>query len=227
MSSEDAVVDAWKRIEAWSAKHFPALAQTLCPGASEGAISEVEAATGPLPAAFRTSISRHDGQRDFPALFWFKDTYRLLSLEEIREERTGRAKATKEAIPIAKAKSGDLMWLRIADGDGPIRVRAHDAAGVPTVASSFESYLATLASDLDAGRYREDEYGGLDRKLPSGPDREALVATLARRVFDAHGGVADLRRAIAAEVNQPEWIVSWGVADDDSLEFALLDLDED
>jgi hypothetical protein len=204
----------WARVEAWGAASMPSLTASLAPGASEAKVEELQKELGtPLPGSFRCSLLRHDGQGDWPDLLWYRDTYRLLRVDEIIEEipyrRRYQTEAEVEAIPLAKAATGDKIWMSLGGEDGPLRVRSHDDPHVPRVATGYLAWLEELVADLEAGRYRVGEFGGLDRTLPGKEEQERIVETLARDVAARGGSVDDVFAGLAGAFDQPEWVCRW------------------
>ncbi len=135
-----------------------------------------------LPAAFRQSLRRHDGQ-PFAAA-GLVDGTPLLSLEDAldewrswceleeggeRDDAPGSADAPVDArwwqagrLPFAGA-DGNYLCLDLAPAAGgrvgQVIATWHDAPARPVVAEDFAGWLTALADDLDAGLLRVDPAG--------------------------------------------------------------------
>lgn len=211
----ETVEAAWDRIARWAKTAFPDVSETLRPGAGTVAIAHLEASVGaPLPPSLRASLLIHDGQAGHPALMWFFDTYRLLSVDEIAAICNARArrKPDDRAVPIAAAATGDLIWAPLDENAGPLRLRSHDSAGVPRAFATFGAWLIGFADDVEAGRYGKDVYGNLSRTLPIDADMERIVEATARALPKRGATQKALYAALATALDQPEWIVRWAVS---------------
>jgi len=87
INKSETINNAWDKIEIWATKKFPKILDTLLVGATESQINGLNKYLEyPLPNSFRTSLMRHNGQKSHPAIFWYMDVYKLLTVEEITEE---------------------------------------------------------------------------------------------------------------------------------------------
>ena len=207
-----AVAHAWNTIETWAHEHFPKLQATFTNGATEDDLTALETfCQRPLPSSLRASLQRHNGQTSHPALFWYKDVYRLLSVAEIIDEANPKQKTT--AIPIAIAGTGDKIWLTISEEDDPLRLRSHDDPHVPTISDSYLDWLRQLADDLSNGRYTIDRYGSLDRAVPDDDKLDTIIDQAITEVVAKDGDFPLLLQQIARAINQPEWIVTYKISE--------------
>jgi cell wall assembly regulator SMI1 len=180
--------DAWKRIEAWLAANAPAVLPSLLPGASEDKIARLETTLGAqLPADFRESLRRHEGQTEDieSGLFPHSNSlgpapaWRLMDFAYVERrwrEMNELAKSGEFAgckarltsgeetevwpagwIPIADDGGGDFACLDLSSaGAGRVVQFCHDSSVRRVFAPSFGAWLATLAADLEAGKYHFD-----------------------------------------------------------------------
>ncbi|MEM7180458.1 MAG: hypothetical protein AAF518_06075 [Spirochaetota bacterium] len=204
------VIAVWESIETWGQRNYPELLVSLQVGANETEIEKLTKSISQLPDSFLVSLKRHNGQTSRPYLICYQDVYRLYSIDELIEENEGKGKS----IAIAEANSGDKIWMHLHNevsfekDSGVLRQRSHDMGGVPpTVGISYLSWLQGFASDLEAGRYEVSEYNSLQRKLPTGDDKEELIAQLAQEVLTEGGGYQQLLAKLTVAVDQPEWVV--------------------
>lgn len=182
------VDDSWKRIEAWLAAEAPAVLPSLLPGASEDRIARLEASVGAkLPADFRNSLRRHEGQTEDAesGLFPYSNVlgpapaWRLMDFAYIEQrwqemnelvkigEFAGRKASLPSGeqtdwwpagwLPVADDGGGDFACLDLsAAGAGRVVQFCHDSPKRRIFAPSFGAWLATLADDLEAGKYHFD-----------------------------------------------------------------------
>lgn len=215
INQNESINEIWDRIEIWATNNFPKLIKTLANGAPEFQTNNLnQFLKYPLPLDLQTSLMRHNGQNSHPAIFWHMDVYKLMSIEEIVEELEYRIKHSDtkkelDTIPIAKAGTGDKIWLEFdTNGEKSIRLRSHDSPNVPELYCSYKDWLKGLADDLEAGRYHVDEYGSLNRKFPNKKEREKLIIDAIDKVAKMEGNVELVVNHLSKAINQPEWIVS-------------------
>lgn len=128
--------DAWRRVETWLAAKAPDVLSSLLPGATEGDIARLESSIGArLPADFRDSLCRHEGQADDDAggLFPYSNSvgpapaWRLMPLAQIewvRAQLNGLVEVGQFAGRKADLAAGEQTdwwpagWVPIADDGG-------------------------------------------------------------------------------------------------------------
>jgi cell wall assembly regulator SMI1 len=171
------IEQSWSTIERVLRRTFPSTAATLNSGASLEKLAELEALIGrPLPADFRASLCRHDGQIDPTRQLDLLSFNRLLTVDEmIKEWRMLRDLFSDfGAIDwLHPVKIKNLVWnpgwIKFSDADGDGFVLDLDPAESGTVgqvfyrpnaenqtqtwADSYSDFLARLAAILDRGEY--------------------------------------------------------------------------
>ena len=168
---------AWSRIEAWMDAHAPEARAALRPGASDEAIREAEEALGlELPASFRRSIARHDGQHwRWPSLVEFGI---LLPLHDVVEEQRSLEQASAESqadadqgnwwrpgwVPFV-SRDGDYLSVDLAPDDHPrygqVWSFLHDDEPMHSlVAPDFGTWLERWADELERGVFALDRAPG-------------------------------------------------------------------
>jgi cell wall assembly regulator SMI1 len=180
--------EVWMTIEAWLERNAPDIHQDLNPGIDVAAIREAQKALEcDIPESVQSSLAIHNGTRgSAPPLI---GSWRLLSIEHlVREWKLmnqllqdgvfGDEPATSDPevkplwwhrrwLPVARNAAGDLVCADM-DPASPgrsgqlITVWQSDARR-PLLAVGFREWLSEFASDLQAGRYRVDETGALQR----------------------------------------------------------------
>jgi cell wall assembly regulator SMI1 len=163
MTDTSRVERVWKRIEAWLEKHAPAIHASLGEGASPAAIDAIVKEVGALPADLEASCRIHDGQpwergTSPPHLMAYRDTYLLLSLSAIEEEWRSKRRSPSR-IPIAKANSGECIYMQL--GTGKITRGSHEGGG-GAIADSFAAWLEAHADALEAGTWKVGGDGWLE-----------------------------------------------------------------
>ncbi len=175
--------EIWSRIESWFQRHAPEALNNLRKGASDEDIRQLEIDLGyQLPEDVRASLRLHNGTVDT-----FADIWQLLSLEGMKEqyqvqiqvlhslqEDTDEENQDDEIwwwlpswLPIAYDGSGDLLCVDVTSQTrhqfGQIMFFDHEV-GSSRIAPGFHALLSKFADDLEAGKYRLDEYGRLRSK---------------------------------------------------------------
>lgn len=169
---------AWDRIERWLVANQPEAFAALRPGASAADLDAVESALGvQLPAAFRASLQRHDGQTfDGP---WLVDGGQLCAIADALDEWTSWKEMLDagdldgfeiDARP-APQVGGDTWWrpgwipITAHDGDylvldldpapgasvGQVFAFSHETGLGRLAAPDFATWLSIWADELEAG----------------------------------------------------------------------------
>lgn len=211
---------AWEGIERWAHDHFPELAESLCAGASEAAIEELEAKLGrALPSDLCASLARHDGQRRLPhhrgpaGLMWVNDVYSLLSVERILDEtRAWSAIAARDPVPagtwaadriaVAASGSGDVIAIDRASGRLDVVVHDEEEPSSELAPGTFGRWLQELAADLARGRWRVSEWRSLEPNVP-----RLELFDVARAIAARSKGAEDVWSELARRYDQRAWIV--------------------
>lgn len=168
---------SWTLIEKTLKSKFPSVEATLNSGASLEKLDELEALVGqPLPADFRASLLRHDGQFDPTRQLDLINFNRLLTVDEmIQEWRLFQELFIDfdEIEWLTPIKIKNLVWspgwIKFTDADGSGFVVDLDpaASGVSgqvfyrqnseneteTWTDSYSEFLSRLATLLDRGEY--------------------------------------------------------------------------
>jgi cell wall assembly regulator SMI1 len=168
---------SWTLIEKTLKSKFPSVEATLNSGASLEKLDELEALIGqPLPADFRASLLRHDGQFDPTRQLDLINFNRLLTVDEmIQEWRLFQELFIDfdEIEWLTPIKIKNLVWspgwikFTEADGSGFVVDLDPAASGVSgqvfyrqnseneteTWADSYSEFLSRLATLLDRGEY--------------------------------------------------------------------------
>jgi cell wall assembly regulator SMI1 len=171
------IEQSWSIIERVLLTTFPSTAATLNSGASLEKIAELEALVGrPLPADFRASLCRHDGQSDPTRQLDLLNFNRLLTIDEMLHEWKMMTELFADfgAIDwLQPVKIKNLVWspgwikFSDADGDGfvldldptdlgsygQVFYRPNAENQTQTWADSYSGFLARLAEILDQGGY--------------------------------------------------------------------------
>ncbi len=178
----------WERIEEWLRAHAPAVLASLNPPTDPARLAAAERHLGvALPDDFRGTYLRHNGGGHglFGGWDWlsldgvmsewdaWKDLLDGGEFEGIMPCETDGRTVTDwwhpGWIPFTSSGSGDSYCIDLSPGPtgtlGQVVVMWHDEPRRPVKAESFGFWLARLAHDLEADRYRySDEYGGLVRR---------------------------------------------------------------
>ncbi len=176
----------WARIERWLRTNAPDVFASLLAPATDDEIGAAERELGvSFPVDLGSSLRRHAGQGDGPGLV---DGWRLYDVHEIAAEwRTSRSDPDAESfdecvtpaagirdvywsarwVPVAGLGSSDLVCVDLDPAPGGqlgqviMRWKSGDRA---ILATSVGAWLAALADDLEAGRYRVDRNGALEKQ---------------------------------------------------------------
>lgn len=158
---------AWRRIEAWLARHAPRSARSLPGPASSSAIARAQRRLGrPLPPDLVASLRVHDGVRDSSGAFTFPPFYAPLSAARIPGEwrmmcgvlESGGPAPPGDWLPpytpFATANDGGLLYTDQRQGQGGhtgeyFAEEGASAAGWP---GSYAALLEWTASLLETGR---------------------------------------------------------------------------
>jgi cell wall assembly regulator SMI1 len=177
----DAIRDLWQRIERVLEEHAPETASTLAPPASDQEIAVLEAAIcRSLPADLRASLKVHNGQRDPTRSHAFCGEGMLLGASEIADrwkmvteiDEDHRFSAAPghgpwwkpTCVPFTEAEGNMLcvdMDHSLGDRTGEVVCHVHDSEIERGLGASYEAWLSGLATRLEAGHFRIDDYGYL------------------------------------------------------------------
>ncbi len=186
--SEEAVAQAWVRIEAWMQKNAPAVFATLKPGATDTELEALQVALGvTLPTDMAASYRIHNGAGDDLSVS-FGGWYDFFDLDRILDEWTvwkelldggefeGEASEPKDSgirpdwwnaawIPITGDGGGNHLCVDLAPAGGgtvgQIITMWHDDTDRELIAPSFTALLQKWADDLEAGKYVSSRKYGL------------------------------------------------------------------
>ena len=156
----------------WPAPPSPSLLQGLLPAATQAELDELAQALGqPVPAELAAWLRWHNGQSE-DLIGAFVESFNLMSTKAIIKALSERKKEAGWGaawVPILDDFQGDLMVLDTGRKGLPVLECWQGRDDTPEAAGSFQGWLETLVSDIEAGRYSEDpERGEFIRKQDKG-----------------------------------------------------------
>lgn len=171
--------EIWDRIEASLGIYAPEMLNGLAEGASEEDIQQLEIELGyHLPEPLRDSLRIHNGAGDFVDAWELLDLRSILHEHQEQREILHWLQETDDKpdwwwrphwIPLAKSGGGDLLCVDVTpEGNTPVGqiiLFDHEVGSGP-IASSFHTFLSSLADHLEAGKYAIDEWGTLSGRVP-------------------------------------------------------------
>jgi cell wall assembly regulator SMI1 len=208
-----------KRLEAWLTSHRPAYFKQLAKGASDKTLARLEAHVGgPLPSAFKHFLAwRNGNSRDCFEPLQFK--WQAMAAEriiEVRHELNELFEAgeferenwwSPAWVPFLENGVGDLLVIDMAGSFGGTRGQVvefwHDEEWRTILHVSFEAWLATFVSSLEAGLWSINKKGELEarpalkaltNKLNPGYPKNKIAARRAKKT--AQVAKKPARRAI-------------------------------
>jgi cell wall assembly regulator SMI1 len=169
VAGEQALADAWERVERWLEAHHPAGSGALRPGAGEATLERLERVLEQrLPDALRRSLQRHDGQpREVRQL---ADGQWLLDCEQIAEEWSTRRDVGEAEgwddwywrrawISFASDGAGDSMCVDAESGR--VILFQSETPERDIQAPTLEGWLTRWADELEAGEQAFDTDGAI------------------------------------------------------------------
>jgi len=180
----------WDKIDAWLQKNAPKAHASLCPGATDAALDDLDRALGfAAPAELREHLSIHDGQPP-DALLGTLDGWILLGARSIgrahgtfgdllrrgdfnrrtAENEDGKVKAvwwSDRWIPFAVGPGGDYLVVDLDPTEegspGQIVTFWHADGDRDVRADSLSALLDEFAEQIEAGEYTLAKNGGIKR----------------------------------------------------------------
>ncbi len=209
-SQTERVLSCWHRLESQLADLSDLMSESLRAGAGAAEIRDVEARLGSsLPLEVAALYRLHDGQRPFcpesrrtACLFFHRDTYRWLSLQEMATASLEAEPAMPGWLPVATAATGDLLY--ISRESGAVVERSHDREGPRPVADSLAKLLCDHAEDLEEGCLVEAPPGQLG--VPEVPRDE--LDRLVTELFSTSPGLEEgaMLRVLSEKLPiRPRW----------------------
>ena len=158
----------WNKIELFLADNSPLTLKSLNPGLTIEQILLFEKKFNiTLSTDYKDSLLLHNGQ-EYESRKHFivvRDSYWLLPLTEMMEECNYRINILKlksiDSLPIAKAGSGDCIYLNISDNKdkyGKINFHSHDG-GAGNLSNSFKDFMEILYSKMIKREFNIDKDG--------------------------------------------------------------------